>query len=176
MITPILESDRILLRPLSVKDAEHIYKNWTTDPDVAKFMIWDLHTSIEDTIEWLKLEEENIKSDEHYVWGFVQKDTGELFGSGGINYKKEIDCFEIGYNIMKKYWGQGLTTEACQRIIDFATNTLGLEKLFGRHAVENIGSEKVLRKLGFQYVADEFYESTSKKKRFASKDYYLYLK
>lgn len=35
MITPILESKRIILRPLSVNDAEDIYKNWTSDSEVA---------------------------------------------------------------------------------------------------------------------------------------------
>ncbi len=49
MITPLLESKRIILRPLVVGDAEHIYNSWTSDPEVARFMIWELHTSIEVT-------------------------------------------------------------------------------------------------------------------------------
>ncbi len=123
MKTPILESKRIILRPLSLNDAEHIFKCWTSDPEVAKFMIWDQHKSVNDTIEWLKLEEQNIESEHHYTWGFVLKETGELFGSGAISFKKELDCYELGYNIMKKYWGKGLTTEAGRLILDFGINT-----------------------------------------------------
>lgn len=57
MITPVLESKRMILRPLSLNDANHIFKSWTSDPEVAKFMIWDIHKSVDDTIEWLKIEE-----------------------------------------------------------------------------------------------------------------------
>jgi ribosomal-protein-alanine N-acetyltransferase len=80
MITPILESKRIILRPLSLNDAEDIYKSWTSDSEVAKFMIWDVHKSINDTIEWLKMEVQNVDKEHHYVWGVVLKETGELFG------------------------------------------------------------------------------------------------
>lgn len=176
MITPILESERIILRPLSLKDAEDIYKNWTSDLEVAKFMIWDVHKSVNDTIEWLKIEVENIDKEQNYNWGFVLKETGELFGSGGINFKKELGCFEFGYNIMKKHWGKGLTTEAGKVILNFAINTLGEDKFFCRHAVNNIGSKKVMLKLGFEYYADSSYTSFSGKKQFLSKDYYLAVK
>ena len=79
MRTPILETERIILRPLSVNDAETIYRNWTSDEEVAKFMIWTTHSSVEVTKEWLKVEEQNIELDSNYTWGFVLKSNGELF-------------------------------------------------------------------------------------------------
>ena len=81
MKTPILESKRIILRPLTIDDAENIYRSWTSDPEVAKFMMWDTHKSIDDTIEWLKIEVENVHKEGLYNWGFVLKETGDLFGS-----------------------------------------------------------------------------------------------
>lgn len=173
MRTPILESERILLRPLSLNDAESIFKSWTSDPEVGKFMIWDTHKSVDDTIEWLKTEAENIDHNNHYVWGFVLKETGELFGSGGIELKDELKCYELGYNIMRKYWGQGLTTEAGKAILDFAVNALEEKKFFCRHAVDNIGSKKVMTKLGFEYYGDSSYTSFNGEKHFLSKDYFL---
>lgn len=174
MVTPILESERIILRPLRVDDANHIFQKWTSDPEVARFMIWDLHQSVEDTIEWLKIEVENEKSIHHFGWGFIMKGTGELFGSGGINFQQDKDCYELGYNIMKKYWGQGLTTEASKKILDFAEDILEQKKFFCRHAVGNIGSQRVIEKLGFKYHGGSEYSSFSGEKHFKSKDYYLY--
>lgn len=173
MKTPILESNRIVLRPLSINDAEHIYISWTSDSEVAKYMIWDTHNSVNDTVEWLRIEEQNIDSEHNYTWGFVLKETGQLFGSGSINFKKELNCYELGYNIMKKYWGQGLTTEAGNVILDFAIYTLGENRFFCSHAVDNIGSEKVMTKLGFIYHGDSSYTSLNGQKYFLSKDYYL---
>lgn len=173
MITSKLESKRIILRPLLLEDAEHIFKSWTSDSEVAKFMIYDIHKSVDDTREWLTLVQQNINSDQVYDWGFVLKETGELFGSGGIYFKKDLGCFELGYNIMKKYWGQGLTTEAGKVILEFAINTLGQKKFFCRHAIDNIGSQKVMIKLGFKYFEDSSYISLNGTKHFLSKDYYL---
>lgn len=176
MITPVLESERIILRPLALDDAENIYERWTSDSEVAKFMIWDLHKSVGDTIEWIKIEVQNIDNEHHYVWGFILKETGELFGSGGISFNKELGCYSLGYNIMKRYWRQGLTTEAGKTILDFAISTLGENKFFCRHATDNIGSKKVMIKLGFKYCADSSYTSFSGEKHFVGKDYYLNVK
>jgi ribosomal-protein-alanine N-acetyltransferase len=173
MTTPVLESERIILRPLLVSDAEHIFQSWTSDPEVAKFMIWEVHQSVDDTREWLKTVEQSLDDDHCYIWGFVLKETGKLFGSGGIAFKEEHGCFELGYNIMKKYWGRGLTTEAGRVILDFASHTLGEKKFFCKHAVDNIGSQKVMLKLGFKYSGDSSYTSLGGSKTFESKDYYL---
>lgn len=173
MTTPILESERIILRPLTTSDANHIFESWTSDPEVAKFMIWDLHKSVDETLMWLKIEEENARSIKHFVWGFILKENGVLFGSGGINFQEDKGCYELGYNIMRKYWGQGLTTEASKVILDFAADNLNQNKFFCRHAADNIGSQKVMLKLGFKHHGDSEYSSFSGKKHFKSMDYYL---
>lgn len=173
MRTPILETDRIILRPMLVTDAEHVFYSWTSDPEVAKYMIWDLHKDVEDTIQWLRMEETNVESDKAYNWGFVLKETGLLFGSGGINFKEERGMYELGYNIMRKYWNQGLTTEASKAILEFAVNQLGARKFLGCHAKDNVGSGKVMEKLGFIYQKEGSYTDISGDRFFMSKEYLL---
>lgn len=129
MKTPILETQRLLLRPMTISDAESAFTNWTSDPNVAKFMRWELHKCIAETREWLASEEAFIESDMVYNWGFVLKETKELIGSGGLVFIESKGMYELGYNIMKKYWNHGLATEASQRIIDFGKNEL-LQKRF----------------------------------------------
>jgi ribosomal-protein-alanine N-acetyltransferase len=48
-----------------------------------------------------------------------------------------------------------------------------MKKFLCRHAVDNIGSKKVMIKLGFEYVSDSSYTSFSGQKHFLSKEYYL---
>jgi len=175
MQTPILETERMILRPITVEDAEHIFKSWTSDPEVARYMIWDVHESIEETINWIESEEATLYSDKHYEWGLVDKENNQIFGTIGLKYRDEDDSYGLGYNIMKIYWGKGLTTEAGHTVLQFAKEELGIKKFFCRHAVENIGSMKVMTKLGFKYCNDSTYESYSGKKKFNSKDYYLYV-
>lgn len=172
MKTPILQTDRIILRPLTVEDANTVYENWTSDPRVARYMIWDLHESISDTIEWLTTVEQSNDSTD-YQWGFVLKETGELFGAGSIHYRDDLGGYELGYNIMEKHWNKGLTTQAGRAIMDFAIDVLEEKKFFCNHAIENIGSKRVMEKLGFVYAKDGSYTSISGKKHFESKEYCL---
>lgn len=60
MKTPILETEKLILRPLVVTDAENVFRNWATDSDVAKFMTWSVHENVEITKMWLKEVESKI--------------------------------------------------------------------------------------------------------------------
>ena len=151
---PILETDRLILRPVSVNDAQDIFDRWTSDPVVARYMRWTTHQSVEDTKQWLLMEEENNKTNNAYQWGFYLKDGNYLFGSGGLVYHEDEKCFELGYNIMHKYWNQGYTTEAAKAILEFAHKELGQKEFMAQHAVENPASGAVMEKCGFVYEKD----------------------
>ena len=78
IILPTLETSRLILRPLTVDDADAIFK-WTGDPRVNKYMIYPLYKSKEEAKPWIEtLYEDEKKLD----YGFVLKETGELIGSG----------------------------------------------------------------------------------------------
>jgi len=173
MKTPILETERLVLRPLAVSDAEHIYKSWTSDPDVAQYMIWELHENAEVTKDWLKGVEAGLDSETSYVWGVVLRETGLLIGSAGIAFVPEQDCFELGYNFMKSAWGMGYATEASRAILEFAKGPLSKRRFFCRHAVENVRSQRVIEKLGFTFAGEGSYVSMTGKKHFICRDYFL---
>lgn len=176
MRTPVLETKRLILRPLSVDDAETIYNNWTSDLDVAKFMRWECHKDVSETREWLLAEEECIESDQVYDWGFVLKETGELIGSGGLVFIEAKEMYELGYNIMKKYWGLGIATEASEKIIEYGINELKQRKFYCCHAKDNPASGKVMMKVGFVYQNDAEYCSWDNTKKFECKEYALIIK
>ena len=155
MKTPILETKRVVLRPLSVEDAQDIYDRWTSDDRVSKYVRWCTHSSVEDTKGWLQMIQGSIDSDKAYDWGFYLKDENYLFGSGGIFFNQGENCFEVGYNIMHKYWNQGYTTEIVKAILEFATNELGITEFVAWHAKDNPASGAVLKKCGFIYEKDD---------------------
>lgn len=173
MLTPSLETERILLRPLSTSDAETIFAHWTSDPEVARFMRWDLHRSPKDTFDWLTLEERTADSDKNFTWGFVLKETQELFGSGGCVYSASHQAYELGYNIMRKHWNKGLATEASRAVLEFIVNTFGVRSFYACHASDNTASGKVLEKLGFVYQTDGFYTSFDGSRSYMCREYAL---
>ena len=158
MNTPTLQTERLLLRPFTYEDAEDVFSCWESDPDVAKYMFWTSHNDIEKTKEWITFEIGQIEKDDWYRFAIVLKDTDELIGTGLIYFEEEVNAWEIGYNLGKKYWGKGYTTEAMKQIISFAQEELGITEIVGRYAKENPASGKVMEKLGFQFEKEIPYD------------------
>ncbi len=165
---PTLETERLILRPLSIDDLNNVFK-WTGDPRVNKYMIYPLYESPEDGREWLEaLYEDETKLD----YGFVLKSTGELIGSGGLYYKEDIDAWNIGYNIAYDHWHNGYTTEAISRIIEYARNKYGARAIVGTFAIGNDGSRRVLEKLGMTFYEDTEYSKLDGSETFKAKTYH----
>ncbi|MFZ5989542.1 MAG: GNAT family N-acetyltransferase [Bacillota bacterium] len=175
MRTPILETERLILRPLCLEDVQEVLDCWECDPDVARYMFWTSHNDINKTKQWLSFEISKINSDDWYRWGFVLKESGALIGTGLIYFEEEYNMYEIGFNLGKKAWGCGYTTEAMKKIIHFAKRELGIREIVGRHAKENQSSGNVLKKLGFKYIKDCPYECNEGKTLYEGKEYLLKL-
>ena len=68
--------------------------------------------------------------------------------------------YEIGFHLRPEFWGRGYAAEAAAAVIRYAFKELKAEKLFAGHNPSNAASRKVLGKLGFAYIGDEFYPPT----------------
>jgi [ribosomal protein S5]-alanine N-acetyltransferase len=170
--TVLLETERLILRGLKMEDAPNVFNNWASDKDVAKFMRWDAHADIEVTREWMKVCEESNKT--HYDWGIVLKESNEPIGSiGTFLNAEEPNRYEIGYAIGKKYWGYRYATEALKCVIDFLSNSVGIQHFICSHAKDNPASGAVMRRVGFVYIKDGSYRSFDGSRKFDSRVYYL---
>lgn len=167
-----LETERLILRPLTVNDAEEAFKNWTSDDEVSKYVRWSTHKNVEETKEYILLEEKRRKTEGCFNWGIVIKDSNELIGAIGA-FPSEDGRYEIGYNIAKKHWNNGYTTEAVKEVLKYLATEEKIHKFRCAHAVLNPASGAVMRKAGFKYVKDEDFEKFDKSQKFECKVYYL---
>ena len=166
---PILETERLILRPPTVDDAEAVFE-WTGDSRVAKYMSYPKHTDISQTIEWLK----STYDEDEWNWAFVLKDENKLIGSGSIGPNADMQGYwGIGYNIHYDYWHKGYCTEAKKAIIDFAHNQLGVDKICSDHAVDNPRSGKVMEKCGLKFHHYGEYTKLDGSETFKAKYYTL---
>ena len=81
----------------------------------------------------------------------------ELVGFCGIKFLPELGLNELGYRLKKKYWGRGLATEAASATLEYARNTLGLDYVIALIVDGNIGSVRVVEKLGMSQNGTEQY-------------------
>lgn len=95
MNIPVIETERLILRPLTINDAQAVFE-WAGDERVAKYMIYTRHTDLEVTRIWLEAVQ---KLENEYLWGFELKENHSLIGSGSIRFRSEEDCWSFGYNI-----------------------------------------------------------------------------
>lgn len=169
---PVIETERLILRPLTVDDAEAVLQ-WTSDERVTKFMSYTGYSDINIAKEWLK-SLENV--DTEYKWGFVLKETGKLIGNGAIGRDAHMQGYwGIGYNIRYDCWNKGYTTEAMKAIIDFVHNVLGVDKICANHAVDNPASGRVMEKCGLKFHHYGEYTKLDGSKTFKAKFYTLEL-
>ncbi len=166
-LLPNLETERLILRPLSLDDLNEVFK-WTGDPRVNKYMIYPLYKNPEDGREWLSHLYENEKNIDY---GFVYKETGELIGSGGMYYHEDIDAWRIGYNLAYDFWKKGLAVEAMERIIEYGRSKFDIKIIDGEFCVDNYGSRRVMEKLGMSYYEDTEYSKLDGSESFKAKIY-----
>ncbi len=169
-----IETKRLILRKFEENDADEIFKNWISDPEVSKYMVWNNHKSIEETKRWLKRCIEKYKIIDSYNWGIELKENRELIGSISANkVENESNCYEIGYAIGRKYWGKGYATEALNRVVEYLMNEVGIRRILCRCAKENKASQKIICKAGFMYSGNGKFTSIDGTRTFESEEYFL---
>ena len=95
METPVLQTERLLLRPFGSGDTKDVFECWESDPDVAKYMFWTSHSDINRTKEWIQFEIGRISQPDWYRFAIVRKDTNELAGTILIYYEEDVKGWEI---------------------------------------------------------------------------------
>lgn len=150
--TQNIETKRLVLRQFQIEDAQPMFKNWANDPNVTRFMTWEPHGQIENTIELLKGWVADYAKPSVYLWVILDKANREPVGSIGVVDSSEKDMWcEVGYCLSQSLWGQGLTTEALRGVIDFLFREVGFNRIQAKHYAENPASGKVMTKSGMQY-------------------------
>lgn len=150
--TKVLETPRLILRPLTVADAPAMFKNWNSDPEVTKYLTRPAHDDESVTLEVLRFWVSQYADPAFYQWGIELKELGEPIGSISVVGKNEtIDSVEIGYCIGQAWWGQGIMAEALGEVIRFFFEEVGCNRVEADHDVNNPNSGKVMVKCGMQY-------------------------
>lgn len=149
-----LESEHLLLRKMRLSDAEMMFKNWTSDERVCKYLSWLAHQSIEDTKSFIEMNLNQYDNLDFYSWLIIHKQTSQPIGTIGMDYHKatrvRADYFEAGYCIGYDYWNQGLMSEALACVINFMFNQVEAHRIVACHEVNNIASRKVMVKCGMK--------------------------
>jgi Acetyltransferases, including N-acetylases of ribosomal proteins len=149
--TQTIETSRLILRKFTIDDAEHMYTNWANSSKVTEFLSWPPHESVDVSRQVLASWIESYENDNYYSWGIELKEIGQVIGSIAVmSIAERRDNCAIGYCLGEKFWNIGLMTEALNAVIDFLFNEVNFHRIYAVHDVNNIGSGKVMEKVGMQ--------------------------
>ena len=157
------EGDTIKIRKLKLSDADDVYRN-IKDKEIVKYTENIPHPyHKQDATRFIRRSWRKIESKKAYNFCITLKENNKVIGGvglgvGDIDWKNKNA--EIGYWLGKKYWGQGLASEAVKLIVKFGFEQLKLHRIYGIVSEENIASQKVLEKCGFKLegeLKEEFY-------------------
>ena len=150
---PVLETGRLLLREISMDDAEDIFV-LRTNEEAIKYINRPRLKTNDDAIALIKAMT-NIA--ERIVWGITLKDQRKIIGSIGYHrIEKENYRAEIGYMLLPEYWNTGLMTEAITKVIEFGFNEMGLHSIEAVINPGNTVSRKILQK--FNFVKEAYFK------------------
>lgn len=147
MTLPII-TDRLELRAYRPEDIPRIHAalygnaearrltGGVSDPDATR-------TTIDSYIE-------RQRADGYSFWAVLDREAGELVGEAGLKPLEDKGPeIEIGYAFTPPVWGRGYATEAGRGVVGEAFGPLGLDEVVAVTREDNIGSRRVLAKLGF---------------------------
>jgi ribosomal-protein-alanine N-acetyltransferase len=142
-----LETARLTLRQPQWSDAATILERYASDPDVARFVGWPRHRSLQDTEAFLQFSEQEWKRWPAGPYLIVARSDGQVIGSTGLGFQALHEAM-TGYVLAKDVWGKGYATEALVAVVDVATQ-IGVARLYALCHPEHRPSRRVLEKCGF---------------------------
>ena len=143
-----LETERLILEPISIKFCTTEYVNWLNDKEVYQYLDTGGNYTLEGLYDYL------IKYSENPVlfWTIIVKETNSHIGNikiDPINQRNQIGEYGILMGD-KNNWGKGYAKEASKAVINYCFKRVGLRKITLGVIKDNIAAVKLYELLGFQ--------------------------
>ncbi|HEX2945465.1 MAG TPA: GNAT family protein [Clostridia bacterium] len=151
---PVIETERLILRELSISDAEDVYEY---GKDVDAFIYVDgFPSEYEEVKEVIKIWTTDAYNSMQFIrWGVELKAEKKIIGGvflfsphGSDQSGRRMD---IGYEISRKYWNLGYGTEAVKAVVAYGFEKMGLKRITAEIIPENKASIRAFEKAGFTY-------------------------
>lgn len=149
----IAETERLILRELTIEDSAHFFA-LNNDPNVLKYTGDVAFQSLEEARDFLK-------NYSHYMengfgrWAVIRKEDSAFLGWCGLKMHLNENYVDIGFRFFRKYWGEGYATEAAIKSLELGFTRFELTEIIGRTAKNNVGSIRVLEKIGMAFFKND---------------------
>jgi [ribosomal protein S5]-alanine N-acetyltransferase len=147
---PTIETSRLILREVTNEDAHDMLK-YLSDYNVMKHMGLEPFQTEKDVWDEINWYNSIFKEGTGIRWGITLKESGVVIGSCGFhNMLSKHYRAEVGYELSKEYWGNGIASETLQAVVKYGYQHFQLERIEALIEPDNIASQKLVEKVGFK--------------------------
>ncbi|HWR30231.1 MAG TPA: GNAT family N-acetyltransferase, partial [Negativicutes bacterium] len=149
-VFPIIKTNRLVCRQITNEDARILHQYWS-DTDVTKYFSLDPFKTVEETLGMIDLLNSMPENNQGIRWAITCATDGTVLGTCGFhNHKPEHFRAEMGYELGKAYWGQGIIDEAINAILDYGFNHMNYNRIEAFVNYGNCRSTRFLERIGFK--------------------------
>lgn len=152
----ILETERLLLRELTVDDAENFY-DLNLNPNVIRYTRDSAFANINEAKRFLE-NYADYKENGFGRWAVICKSDNKFIGWCGLKYSEDSNETDIGFRFFEECWNKGFATESAEACIHYGFEKLNLKRIIGRAMSENTASIKVLQKIGLSFEKEFIFD------------------
>jgi len=156
------ETERLILREILPTDTTGMFE-LDSDPEVHKYLgnkpLKDLNQII-NVINSVRLQYKD-----HGIgrWAIIDRKTNEFIGWTGLKFvtqptNNHKNYYDLGYRIKRKFWHKGIATETAIICLEYAFTKLNLNEIYAAASIENLASNKILQKIGMNFIETFKYE------------------
>lgn len=147
---PILTTERLTLRELSLNDAQHIFA-LRSDREVNKYLDREPSKTIDEAIHFIHKIRALVKNNESVYWAITLTENSTFAGAICLYaFSDNPDKCEIGYELLSDFQGKGIMHEAANKVLGYAVQILNIQIIEALTHKNNIHSIKLLEKLDFK--------------------------
>lgn len=152
----VIETERLILRELIPADVDGLFE-LDSDPEVHQYLGNNPISTREEATNAIALIRQQYVDNGIGRWAVIDKQTNEFMGWSGLKfvtdeYNGHTRYYDLGYRLIKKYWGKGFATETAKAWLQYAFETLKTDAVYAMAEYGNDGSQNILRKAGLQFV------------------------
>jgi ribosomal-protein-alanine N-acetyltransferase len=151
MTFPTLDTQRLVLRELTVADAEHVF-GFFSDPEVMQFYDCEAFKTVEEAKALIRRFCQWFVNQNGIRWGIALKSEPQvIIGTCGLfGWNQHARQATLGYELARRHWRRGLMTEAVRALMDHAFRELDMHRIRATVVTANVASARLLEGLSFQ--------------------------
>jgi len=156
MTIPTLTTAHLHLRPWQIEDAETLL-GILQEKDILQYFPPTSPATLEKMERYICFHQAHWQERGYGHWAVVTRQEEKVIGWTGLEFLPDTQETEVAYLLSHAFWGKGMATEAAQAALDFGFQSAGLHSIIGLVHPENIGSQRVLEKIGLVFTRRAIY-------------------